>query len=180
LHKVVDVGRRWLNRAGSGLPGRLKLVLYLALAVVTVDHAAKLVAAWLEPAGYVHNPAPIDYEWAMLVPALVLVFPSRVAAALFAVLLGGAASNLIDVYAWPGGVPDFIPLGEWMWNPADFAIYGAIFALMAWPVWVLFQIARRHHPIPLPTPTEVTQQANETVTTDASGSGPAMNVSASR
>ena len=30
-----------------------------------------------------HNPAPMDYDWVQLVPAFALLFPSRVAAALF-------------------------------------------------------------------------------------------------
>jgi hypothetical protein len=143
---AVNAGERWLNQVGSGLPRMLRLVLSIALAVVLVDHVAKLGAAWVEPEYYMHNPAPMDYDWVMLVPFLALLFPSRVVAGLFAVLLGGAVSNVIDVYLWPGGVPDFIPMGDWIWNPADFAIYGATFALMGWPVWKLFQVARRKYP----------------------------------
>jgi Signal peptidase (SPase) II len=82
---------------------------------------------------------------------------------LFALVLGGTASNVIDVYLWPGGVPDFIPMGDWVWNPADFAIYGAILALMAWPVWKLFRIARRHYPLPVPVLAESAQRADEIV-----------------
>lgn len=143
---AIDAGRGWLYLAVTGLPRRAKLVLFIALTVVVLDHAAKLGAAWLEPADYMHNPAPMEYDWVMLLPALALVLPSRVLAGLFAVWLGGGASNVIDVYLWPGGVPDFIPMGDWVWNPADFAIYGAVFALMGWPVWKLFRIARRKYP----------------------------------
>jgi hypothetical protein len=152
---AVSASQRWLLQVVSGLPRKLKLVLLIALAVVLVDHAAKLGAAWLEPDYYMHNPAPMDYDWVMLVPLLALLFRSRIAAALFALMLGGAASNAIDVYLWPGGVPDFIPLGDWIYNPADFAIYGGTFALMGWPVWVLFRIARRKYPEPAPTPVEL-------------------------
>ena len=150
----VTAARRWLREVVTGLPGKSKLILLIALAVLALDHAAKLGAAWLEPASYMHNPAPMEYAWVMLVPALALLFPSRVAAGLFAVVLGGAASNIVDVYAWPGGVPDFIPMGDWVWNPADFAIYGGWFALLGWPVWKLFRIARRKYPEPVPTAVE--------------------------
>jgi hypothetical protein len=121
-------------------------MLLVALTVFAIDHAAKLAAAWLEPDSYLHNPAPIEYALVMLLPALGLLFPSRVMAGLFAVWLGGGASNVVDVYLWPGGVPDFIPMGDWVWNTADFAIYGSVFALMGWPVWKLFRIARRKYP----------------------------------
>lgn len=151
---AITAGQRWLKQVVSGLPGRLKLVLLIALAVLALDHAAKLGAAWLEPANYMHNPAPMQYLWVMLLPALALLFPSRVMAALFAVWLGGSASNVIDIYVWPGGVPDFIPMGDWVWNPADFAIYGGAFALLGWPVWKLFRIARRKYPEPVPHPVE--------------------------
>jgi hypothetical protein len=151
---AVNAGRGWLNQAVSGLPSRARLVLFVALTVLALDHAAKLGAAWLEPASYLHNPAPMEYAWVMLLPALAFVFPSRVMAGLFAVWLGGSASNVIDVYVWPGGVPDFIPIGDWVWNPADFAIYGAVFALLGWPVWKLFRIARRKYPEPVSKPVE--------------------------
>lgn len=146
---AINAGQRWLHQAVSGLLGRFRLILFIALTVLALDHAAKLGAAWLEPANYMHNPAPMDYGWVMLVPALALLFPSRVVAALFAILLGGAASNIVDVYVWPGGVPDFIPMGDWVLNPADFAIYGGWFALLGWPVWKLFRIARRKYPEPV-------------------------------
>ena len=147
---ATAAGQHWLKQVVSGLPARLKLVLLVALTVIVLDHAAKLGAAWLEPVDYMHNPAPMAYFWVMLLPALALLFPSRVMAGLFAVWLGGSASNVIDVYVWPGGVPDFIPMGDWVWNPADFAIYGGAFALVGWPVWALFRIARRRYPEPVP------------------------------
>ena len=118
----------------------------VAIAVLVADHAAKLGAAWLEPAVFMHNPAPMVYDWAPLVPLVALLVPSRVTAVLLGLFLGGSASNVADVYLWPGGVPDFIPVGDWVANPADFAIYGAVVALMAWPVCKLFQIARRQYP----------------------------------
>jgi lipoprotein signal peptidase len=151
---AIEAVGRWLGQLGSGLPGKARLVLSIALAVVLVDHLAKLTAAWLEPADYTHNPEPMEYRWALLLPALALLFPSRLLAGLFALLLGGTASNLIDIYLWPGGVPDFIPIGDWVWNPADFAIYGAVIALMCSPVWKLFRVARRTYPeLPQDPPT---------------------------
>lgn len=118
----------------------------VAVSVLAADHAAKLGAAWLEPSAYMHNPSPMVYDWAILVPTVVLLIPSRVTAVLLGLFLGGGASNVADVYLWPGGVPDFIPVGDWVANPADFAIYGAVLALMGWPVWKLFEIARRQYP----------------------------------
>jgi len=155
---AISAGRGWLHHVVSGLPGRAKLVVFVALTVLALDHAAKLTAAWLEPAYYLHNPAPMEYAWVMLLPALALAFQSRVMTGFFAVWLGGSASNVIDVYVWPGGVPDFIPMGDWVWNPADFAIYGAVFALMGWPVWKLFRIARRKYPEPMPRTVEAMPQ----------------------
>jgi hypothetical protein len=142
----VTDGRSWFAETVFGLPRRALLVLLVAIAVTAADHAAKLAAAWLEPAAYMHNPAPMVYDWAMLVPAVALLLPSRVTAVLLGLYLGGSASNVADVYLWPGGVPDFIPVGDWVANPADFAIFGGVGALMAWPVWKLFQIARRQYP----------------------------------
>ena len=41
-------------------------------------------------------------------------------------------------------------MGDWVWNPADFAIYGAgiplLFSVVGWPMWRLFRIARRRYP----------------------------------
>jgi hypothetical protein len=136
----------WVRQTAAGVPNRLRLAFVVAGGVIVVDHAAKLGAAWIEPADYVHNPTPMDYDPVLLIPAVALLFPSRVAAVLFGAWLGGGASNVIDVYLWPGGVPDFIPLGDWIWNPADFAIYGAGVALVYAPVWGLFRIARRRYP----------------------------------
>ena len=149
---AITAGERWLHNVVSGLPGKLRLVLAVALAVVLVDHALKLAAAWLQPAYYLHNPAPMDYGWVMLVPFLALLVPSRLLASCFALLLGGATSNVIDVYVWPGGVPDFIPMGDWVWNPADFAICAGTLALVGSPVWKLFRVARRKYPESVPAP----------------------------
>jgi Signal peptidase (SPase) II len=146
LSETVTAGRPWVSKAVLGLPGRLRLVLIVAISVLAVDHAAKLGAAWLEPSAYMHNSAPMVYDWALLVPTIALLIPSRVTAVLLGLFLGGGASNVADVYLWPGGVPDFIPVGDWVSNPADFAIFGGVAALMAWPVWKLFQIARRQYP----------------------------------
>jgi hypothetical protein len=140
------VGRSCLAEAWFGLPGRARLVVLVAVAVVAVDHLAKFGAAWLEPAGYLQNPEPMVYDWAMLVPLVALLVPVRLTAALLGLFLGGSGSNVADVYLWPGGVPDFIPVGDWLINPADVAIFSGISALMAWPVWKLFQIARRQYP----------------------------------
>jgi hypothetical protein len=120
--------------------------LIVAVSVLAADHVAKLGAAWLEPSAYTNNPAPMVYDGAPLVPIVALLIPSRVTAVLLGLFLGGGASNVADVYLWPGGVPDFIPVGDWVANPADFAIFGGVSALMAWPVWKLFQIARRQYP----------------------------------
>ena len=132
------------------LIGRFRLVLFLAFVVIVVDHVAKLGAAGLQPANYIHNPTPFVWDWVLVLPFALLVIPSRFVAVLFGVWLGGSVSNTIDVYAWPGGVPDFIPLGDWIWNPADFAIYGAGIPLglsvLCWPMWRLFRIARRRYP----------------------------------
>ena len=87
------------------------------------------------------------------------MFPSRVVSGSFAVLLGGATSNVLDVYLWPGGVPDFIPIGGWISNPADFAIFGGVFALIGWPVWKLFRVARRKYPESVPEPAEAGDQS---------------------
>jgi hypothetical protein len=131
------------------LIGRFRLVLFLAFAVIVVDHVAKLGAAGLHPANYIHNPTPFAWDWVLVLPFALLLIPSRLVAVLFGVWLGGSVSNTIDVYAWPGGVPDFIPLGDWIWNPADFAIYGAGIPLglsvLCWPMWRLFRIARRRY-----------------------------------
>jgi hypothetical protein len=149
-----DVGTCRLARARTALAGRVRLVLLVALAVIAVDHVAKLGAAGLQPADYIHNPSPLVYDWVMALPFLLLLIPSRVLAVLVAVGLGGAVSNTIDVYVWPGGVPDFILIGDWIWNPADFAIYGSSIslglALVGWPVWKLFRIACRRYPEPAP------------------------------
>ena len=132
------------------LIGRFRLVLFLAFVVIVVDHVAKLGAAGLQPANYIHNPTPFVRDWVLVLPIALLLIPSRSVAVLFGVWLGGSVSNTIDVYAWPGGVPDFIPLGDWIWNPADFAIYGAGIPLglsvLCWPMWRLFRIARRRYP----------------------------------
>lgn len=142
----VTAHRRWFGKVVLELPGRLRLGCVAALVVLVGDHAAKLGAAWAEPSPYLHNPAPIAYEWAMLVPALALLVPSRETAVLFGLLLGGGVSNATDVYLWPGGVPDFLPVGQWVANPADVVIFASAIALMAWPLWKLFQIARREYP----------------------------------
>ena len=140
------------------LIGRLRLALFLAVVVIVVDHVAKLGAAGLQPADYIHNSAPFVWDWVLVLPVALLLIPSRFVAVLFGIWLGGSGSNTIDVYAWPGGVPDFIPLGDWIWNPADFAIYGAGIPLglsvLCWPMWRLFQIAGRRYPErpPLETP----------------------------
>jgi hypothetical protein len=143
----AESGRLFDARA---LIARLRLVLFLAVAVIVVDHVAKLGAAGLEPAQYIHNPAPFVYDWVLLLPFALLLIPSRFVAVLFGIWLGGSVSNTIDVYAWPGGVPDFIPMGDWIWNPADFAIYGAGIPLglsvVCWPLWRLLRIARRRYP----------------------------------
>jgi hypothetical protein len=131
------------------LIGRFRLVLFLAVVVIVVDHVAKLGAAGLQPANYIHNPTPFAWDWVLVLPFALLLIPSRLVAVLFGIWLGGSGSNTIDVYAWPGGVPDFIPLGDWIWNPADFAIYGAGIPLglsvVCWPMWRLFRIARRRY-----------------------------------
>jgi lipoprotein signal peptidase len=143
-----------LSIEGAALAGRFRLVLLVAVLVIVVDHAAKLAAAGLQPADYLHNPSPFVYDWVLLLPFALLLIPSRLIAVLLAVWFGGSASNTIDLYVWPGGVPDFIPMGDWVWNPADFAIYGAGIPLMLsvvlWPTWKLFCIARRKYPEPLP------------------------------
>jgi hypothetical protein len=154
LIAVGNPGTGRLSNEGAALAGRLRLVLVVALAVIVVDHAAKLAAAGLQPADYLHNPSPFVYDWVLLLPFTLLLIPSRLVAVLLAVWFGGSASNTIDLYVWPGGVPDFIPMGDWVWNPADFAIYGAGIPLMLsvvlWPTWKLVCIARRKHPSPLP------------------------------
>jgi lipoprotein signal peptidase len=143
-------GAGWLLDARTALAGRFRLVLLLAAVVIAVDHVAKLGAAGLQPDQYMHNPAPFIFDWVLVLPFALLLIPSRFLAVLLGVWFGGSASNTIDVYVWPGGVPDFIPMGDWVWNPADFAIYGAgiplLFAVVAWPTWRLFRIARRRYP----------------------------------
>lgn len=37
-------------------------------------------------------------------------------------LVGGIMGNGLSPLVWSPGVPDFIHLGEWVWNVADFAI----------------------------------------------------------
>ena len=149
-----SVGTDRLSIEGAALAGRFRLVLVVAFVVIVVDHVAKLAAAGLQPEHYLHNPSPFVYDWVLLLPFALLLIPSRLIAVLLAVWFGGSASNTIDLSVWPGGVPDFIPMGDWVWNPADFAIYGAGFPLMLsvvlWPMWKLFCIARRKYPEPLP------------------------------
>jgi lipoprotein signal peptidase len=154
LLAAESAGNDRLSNEGAALAGRFRLVLIVALVVIAIDHVAKLAAAGLQPADYLHNPNPFVYDWVLLLPFALLLIPSRLIAVLLAVWFGGSASNTIDLYVWPGGVPDFIPMGDWVWNPADFAIYGAGIPLMLsvvlWPTWKLFCIARRTYPEPLP------------------------------
>ena len=143
-------GASWLLDARTALAGRFRLVLLLAVVVIVVDHVAKLGAAGLQPEYYMHNPAPFVFDWILVLPFALLLIPSRFLAVLLGVWFGGSASNTVDVFVWPGGVPDFIPMGDWVWNPADFAIYGAgiplLFSVVGWPMWRLFRIARRRYP----------------------------------
>src|SRR5262249_53355133 len=37
-------------------------------------------------------------------------------------LIAGIAGNGVSPLIWSGGVPDFIHLGNWIWNVADFEI----------------------------------------------------------
>jgi lipoprotein signal peptidase len=125
------------------------MLVLVALCAFTVDQGAKLVAAALHPHWYVLNPKPHVGWWIPLAMALaVCLLPGLRYAAAGGLWVGGAAGNVLDVYVWPGGVPDFIhtPWPHGIWNLADaFILLGAIAlgALIApWPLVALFRRRR--------------------------------------
>ena len=153
----------------------------LALAVIIIDHAAKLAAAGLQPADYTHNPTPFDYDWVLLLPLVVVLYPSRLLAVLLGLWVGGSASNAIDTHVWPGGVPDFIEMGDRIMNPADFAILAGAVVLgvmiVGWPLVQLFLIARRRYPersLTLPTSAPSTPDADTATAPVAATTTPAL------
>jgi lipoprotein signal peptidase len=128
---------------GDSLRTRLSLVLAISATVFAIDQASKLVAAAVQPANYVLNPRtpPLLGTLAVLATMLlVLTLSFRPALAAAAVWMGGAAGNLVDAYAWPGGVPDFVRV-SWIWgtwNLADAFIAVGAFALgMSLVVWLV-------------------------------------------
>jgi hypothetical protein len=122
---------------------RLRLLGAVAAVFFAIDQASKLAAAALDPRWYVHNPKPHAGWWIPLGMALaVCLLPGR----RFAVAGGGAAGNVVDLYAWPGGVPDFVrtPWPHGIWNLADLFILlgGALLAALIVP-WPLLALRRR-------------------------------------
>jgi Signal peptidase (SPase) II len=118
--------------------------------VFTVDQASKLVAAAVHPSTYVLNPRTPPLPGTLAVVGtmlLVLTLSFRPALAAAAVWAGGAAGNLVDAYAWPGGVPDFIRV-SWIWgtwNLADaFIAIGAVALGMSLVTWLVLGGFRPH------------------------------------
>jgi hypothetical protein len=114
----------------SGYGRRLRLLVTVGAAVFATDQATKLAAAAYHPHWYVHHAKPHGGWWIPLAMALaVCLLPALRYAAAGGIWVGGAVGNVLDVYAWPGGVPDFIrtPWPDGIWNLADgFIFLGAI------------------------------------------------------
>jgi lipoprotein signal peptidase len=133
------------------LPGwrqRGALVLAVALACFVVDQVSKLVAAMIEPVGYTHNPDIVFLWWTpLVVVGAAVVLPFRPIAAGLGMGLGGGVANLLDAVIWPGGTPDFIPVGNSVANVADFFIWigdgSVLVSLLVWPVLAARRRLRR-------------------------------------
>ena len=113
---------------------RLLLVLAVAAAVAGVDHASKLAAAALHPAAYTKNDATHFVPW---IPAALVLLAALARYRLLLVALGVGAgamsSNMLDSYAWRGGVPNFIhvPGTAGTWNVADLCLWASVLAVTA-------------------------------------------------
>jgi lipoprotein signal peptidase len=141
-----------------GVPGpfwaeylaRLRVLAVVGAVFFALDQISKLVAAALDPRWYVHNPKPHAGWWIPIAMALaVCLLPGRRFAAAGGLWVGGAAGNVLDLYVWPGGVPDFIhtPWPHGIWNLADlFILSGAVLLaglILPWPFLALRR--RRRH-----------------------------------
>jgi lipoprotein signal peptidase len=128
----------------DGYRRRVRLLLLVAAGAFAVDQGSKLAAAALRPQWYVHHAKPHAGWWIPLAMALAIcLLPALRFAAAGGLWVGGAAGNVLDVYAWPGGVPDFIhtPWPHGVWNLADlFILAGAILLgafVLPWPLVAL-------------------------------------------
>jgi len=129
---------------------RLRVLAAVAAVFFAVDQISKLAATALDPRWYVQNPKPHAGWWIPLAMALaVCLLPGLRFAAAGGVWVGGAAGNVLDLYVWPGGVPDFIrtPWPHGIWNLADvFILLGAVLLaclIVPWP-FVALRRRRRH------------------------------------
>ena len=120
--------------AGSYLR-RLRLIAAVAVAVIVVDHIAKVIATL--DGSIVKNPNSEFMFYLPLAHALIAAaIPSTIVRIGAAVAVGGAVSNIIDSLAWPGGIPDFVTAGpEGTWNTADAAIW------LGWAVFLVGLLA---------------------------------------
>ena len=105
----------------AGAWARTAAACVIAAGAIVLDHLTKAAAAIVEPDTYLLNPDATNAVW--IVPALLAVgaaVPWRPVAWAAGLAAGGGASNMIDVYLWPGGVPDFIPMhAESSFLPGD-------------------------------------------------------------
>ena len=135
------------RRPFAGIRNRLRLLGLLSTVGICTDHLTKLAAAVVEPSPYVHNDSPGNagsYGILALIALAIAVLPFRPLTVAAALLLGGGLSNGIDVYLWPGGVPDFIEMpGHEIWNVADLLLTaGGILFVVSLPAWLARRIWR--------------------------------------
>jgi lipoprotein signal peptidase len=122
---VVARGRAWART----LPARAGRSAAIAVSLFLLLHVANALGQL--SADYVQNDERLGARALVVVATAFVVslvgpVSTRVAGAL---LLGAAAANIADSHLWPGGVPDYIPLGASIWNLADLVIEAVAIAI---------------------------------------------------
>ena len=132
--------RRSRETAANGprrgrLRGHPQILLVSTLFVFLVDQSSKLVARTFELGASAQNDShPIHWWWVLPIFGLVAALaPSRRVAIFSSLFLGGFLGNLVDQHFWPGGIPDFISVGDFSWNLADICILSGLALLLLSP-----------------------------------------------
>jgi Signal peptidase (SPase) II len=139
--RVDRIGANWISRVRIGL--------IVALGAVTLDHATKAVAIPLP--SHATNPARDFWWWLPIVTFLAgCLIPSTCVAVCLGLTLGGASSNIVDAFVWPGGTPDFIrDVDGALFNLADvFIAAGLLGAFICATVFGVRRIRTRLRPKP--------------------------------